>query len=81
MNNAIKINSAFATSNSKIIEDLCVWIDENCDSLIGWEQLSKDSGLSHKDLIAFFQLYKHQTPMVYLRQVRNHKKAMSEVIH
>ena len=74
MNRVTKINTILTASNSEKIEALCVWIHENSDSVIGWEQMTKQSGLSHAELIKIFQLYKHQTPMAYVRQVRQQKK-------
>ena len=77
MNRVVKINTLLTASNSEKIEALCIWINENSASVIGWEQLSKQSGLSHAELIKIFQLYKHQTPMAYVRQVRYQKKNAS----
>ena len=74
MNRVTRINTILTASNSEKIEALCSWINENSDSVIGWEQMSKHSGLSHAELIKVFQLYKHQTPMAYVRQVREQKK-------
>ena len=74
MNRVTKIQTILTASNSEKIEALCIWIAENCDSSIGWDQLSKQSGFSHKELITLFQLYKQQTPMAFIRQVREQKK-------
>ena len=74
MSSVSKLNTILTVSNTEKIEALCVWIAENCDSSIGWEQLSKQSGLSHKELISLFQIQKHQTPMAYIKNVREQKK-------
>ena len=74
MNRVTKIKTILTASNSEKIEALCIWIAENCDSSIGWDQLSKQSGFSHKELITFFQFYKQQKPMAFIRQVREQKK-------
>ena len=74
MSGVTKINTILTVSNTEKIEALCVWIAENCDSSIGWEQLSKQSGLSHKELISLFQIHQHQTPMAYIKNVREQKK-------
>jgi len=74
MSSVTKINTILTVSNTEKIEALCVWITENCDSSIGWEQLSKQSCLSHKELISLFQILKHQTPMAYIKNVREQKK-------
>ena len=77
MNRVTKINTILTASNSEKIEALCVWIHENSDGNLGWDQLTKQSGFTHKELIALFQLNKQQTPMAYIRQVREHKKNSS----
>ena len=74
MSGVTKINTILTVSNTEKIEALCVWITENCDSSIGWEQLSTKSGLTHKELISLFQIHKHQTPMEYIKNVREQKK-------
>jgi transcriptional regulator GlxA family with amidase domain len=74
MSRVTKISTILTASNTERVEALCVWIAENCDSSIGWEQLSKQSGLSHKELISLFQIHKHQTPMAYIKNVREQKK-------
>ena len=74
MSGVTKINTILTVSNTEKIEALCVWITENCDSSIGWEQLSTKSGLTHKELISLFQIHKHQTPMAYIKNVREQKK-------
>ena len=56
MNRVTKIQTILTASNSEKIEALCIWIAENSDSSIGWDQLSKQSGFSHKELITLFQL-------------------------
>ena len=74
MSRVSKFNTILTASNTEKVEALCVWIAENCDSVIGWEQLSKQSGLTHKELITLFQIHKHQTPMAYIKNVREQKK-------
>ena len=75
MTNSInKINTVLADYKPEKIDALCVWIAENCDNPIGWAQLSKESGLTHQELISLFQIHKHQTPMAYIKNVREQKK-------
>jgi AraC-like DNA-binding protein len=74
MNRVVKINTLLTASHIERVESLCAWINENYDSVIGWEQLSKHSGLSHKELISLFQIHKHQTPMAFIKNVREQKK-------
>lgn len=61
------------TANAQKIEDLCNWIIENCESTLGWTQLTHRSGFQHKQLIELFLLYKHKTPMTFIRHVRQQK--------
>jgi hypothetical protein len=49
----------------------------NCDSQIGWEHLSQVSGFTYKELIDFFQHYKHTTPMAFIKDARQLKKSNS----
>jgi len=74
MRSVNKINALLTAANSEKIEALCVWLAENCDSSITWERLSTQSGLTHKELISLFQIHKHQTPMAYIKNVREQKK-------
>lgn len=74
MSTVSKINTILTEFSSVKTEALCVWIAENCDNIIGWAQLSKESGLTHQELIAVFKIYKHQTPMAYIMNVREQKK-------
>lgn len=74
MRSVNKINALLTAANSEKIKALCVWVSENCDSSITWERLSTQSGLTHKELISLFQIHKHQTPMAYIKNVREQKK-------
>jgi len=70
MHSKTKKRSPLNTSNAKKIEELCVWIAENFDQTLGWNQLTKQSGFSKEQLVELFQLYKQITPMAFIRQVR-----------
>ena len=75
MTNSInKINTVLADYKPEKIDALCVWIAENCDNPSGWAQLSKESGLTHQELISLFQIHKRQPPMAYIMNVREQKK-------
>ena len=52
------------------IDALCSWIEQNHAQDIGWEDLTRQSGFTHKELIALFQAHKKTTPMWFIRQVR-----------
>jgi AraC-like DNA-binding protein len=56
------------------IDQLCEWIHRHVHSNIGWEDLIRESGYSHRDLINLFQLHKKTLPMLYIRQCREKSK-------
>lgn len=74
MKRKIIYDNALNPKNQELIDRLCLAIAENCDKTLGWEQLTKLSGLSHKDLIVLFQLYKQTTPMAFIKHARHLKK-------
>ena len=79
MKRASKYDNLLNPINQKKIDDLCQSISENCDSPLGWEQLTKLSGFTHKELIALFQLYKKTTPMAFIKHARQLRKIDSPV--
>jgi len=79
MKRASKYDNLLNPINQKKIDDLCQLISENCDSPLGWEQLTKLSGFTHKELIALFQLYKQTTPMAFIKHARLLRKIDSPV--
>ena len=79
MKRASKYDNLLNPINQKKIDDLCQSISENCDSPLGWEQLTKLSGFTHKELIALFQLYKQTTPMAFIKHARLLRKIDSPV--
>ena len=79
MKRASKYDNLLSPINQKKIDDLCQSISENCDSPLGWEQLTKLSGFTHKELIALFQLYKQSTPMAFIKHARLLRKIDSPV--
>ncbi len=52
MNRVIKIQTILTASNSEKIEALCIWIAENSDSSIGWDQLSEVDPKVRTDLMS-----------------------------
>ena len=79
MNRIIKYDNLLNPINHKKIDDLCKSISENCDGRLGWEQLTKLSGFTHKELITLFQLYKQTTPMAFIKNARQLKKIESPI--
>lgn len=74
MSKSITTNPLLLTSNIERLDALCEWIENNSDSTIGWDDLTKHSGFTHKELIDIFQLYKKTKPMSYIKRVRENKK-------
>lgn len=74
-------NPLLLASTIKRLEALCEWIETNSDSTIGWDDLTKHSGFTHKELIDIFQLYKKTKPMSYIKRVRENKKTHFLIIH
>ena len=54
MSKLINTNPLLLASNVKQLEALCEWITNNSDNSIGWEQLTKQSGFTHNELISLF---------------------------
>jgi transcriptional regulator GlxA family with amidase domain len=70
MRSTTKKRSPLSASNAKRLEELCVWITEDCKQTLGWTQLTHKSGFSKEQLVELFQLYKQVTPMAFIRHVR-----------
>jgi transcriptional regulator GlxA family with amidase domain len=79
MKRIIKYDNLMNAVNQQKIEELCKTINENCDKPMGWEQLTKLSGFTHKELIGLFQIYKQTTPMTFIKSARKLKKAQEPV--
>ena len=67
-------NKQFSTladaDSPKLLAELCIWIDKNIETSIGWEELTTTSGLTHSELQFLFGKYKQTTPMTYIRKLR-----------
>jgi transcriptional regulator GlxA family with amidase domain len=79
MKRVIKFDNLLSPINQKKIDDLCKSISENCEGPLGWEQLTKLSGFTHKELIALFHVYKQTTPMAFIKHARQLRKIDSPV--
>ena len=79
MKRVIKYDNLLNPINRKKIDDLCKSISENCDSRLGWEQLTKLSGFTHKELIVLFQLYNQTMPMAFIKNARQLRKIESPI--
>ena len=75
MKRASKYDNLLNPINQKKVDDLCQSISENCDSPLGWEQLTKLSGFTHKELIALFnstnkqRLWRSSNTLGYLEKL------------
>lgn len=77
MRSTVKTRSPLSASNAKKLEELCAWISENSQQVLGWSQLIQQSGFTKEQLVELFQLYKQMTPLAFVRKVRQqHKKAI-----
>jgi transcriptional regulator GlxA family with amidase domain len=65
-----KFNPLADSDNQKSLAELCIWIDKNIETSIGWEELTTTSGLTHSELQFLFSKYKQTTPMTYIRKQR-----------
>jgi len=74
MRSTTKKRSPLSASNAKKLGELCAWITEDCEQILGWTQLTNKSGFSKEQLIDLFQLYKQVTPMAFVRHVREQRK-------
>jgi transcriptional regulator GlxA family with amidase domain len=69
-----KFNHLDNANNSKYLDELCAWIDENLGASLGLNELVAKTNLSNKDLQYLFEKYKQTTPMTYIRRTRESKK-------
>jgi transcriptional regulator GlxA family with amidase domain len=60
------------------IGDLCAWIRQNCQRRITWEDLTAQSGLTHKELILLFSLHMKTTPMAFIRTCKDAEEKSSQ---
>lgn len=60
--------------NERRVRELCDWMAANCDGPVGWDALTAQSGLSHRDLITLFEVYVKTSPMTYLRRCRENRR-------
>jgi len=66
----IKFNTLAEDDKVKIVEELCIWIDQNLQATLGLRELVEKSQLSTLELQYLFEKYKQTTPMTYIRRKR-----------
>jgi len=60
--------------NQKKLDELCIWIEKNIESNIGWKDITTASDLTNSELQFIFGKYKQTTPMTYIRKQREYSK-------
>ncbi len=58
------------TSPHEQVAQLCHWIDAHIHEDIGWSDLTRQSGMDHKLIMASFNKHLATTPMTWIRQRR-----------
>jgi AraC-like DNA-binding protein len=58
------------TSPREQVAQLCHWIDAHIHEVIGWDDLTRQSGMDHKLIMASFYKHMATTPMTWIRQRR-----------
>ena len=58
------------TSPREQVAQLCHWIDAHIHEVIGWSDLTQQSGMDHKLIMASFNKHMATTPMTWIRQRR-----------
>ena len=56
-------------SDKELLDALCLWINDNVNQSISWNDLTKQSNLSHSELIKLFKNI-NSTPMTYVRNAK-----------
>ena len=70
----IKFNPLAEADNQKLLAELCIWIEKNIETNIGWKELTTASGLQHSELQFLFGKYKQTTPMTYIPKQKEDSK-------
>jgi len=69
-----KSNKLSDEVSRKLLDEICVWIDKNIETDIGWAALCEASELNHKQLQSLFDKYMQTTPMTYVRMRKEESK-------
>ncbi len=56
-------------SDKELLDALCLWINDNVNQSISWNDLTKQSNLSHSELIKLFKNI-DTTPITYVRMIK-----------
>jgi AraC-like DNA-binding protein len=77
MKNTNGVNQFVESPNKALLDELCLWIDNNLNNEIGWAELVSESKLTHSELQFLFSKYLKITPMTYIRRRREENKKTS----
>jgi transcriptional regulator GlxA family with amidase domain len=69
-----KSKQFLSTETEQKINQLCVWIEQNCANPISFEDLTRQSGFDVNELMTLFGVYKKTSPMGYVRFCREMEK-------
>ena len=74
----MKENNSFDPNDMEgskwLLDQICLWIDNNSDQNIGWAALLERFGLNQQELQNLFSQYKQTTPMNYIHELREKRK-------
>ena len=70
MSKKSKLNQLAEADNKRLLEELCLWLENNIDSTLGMQELIDKTNLSSTDIQYLFERYKQTTPMTYIRLLR-----------
>jgi AraC-like DNA-binding protein len=74
-----KFNKLSDEDNKMLLAEVCVWIDKNIETNIGWEVLCDVRKLNHKELQFLFEKYLQTSPMTYIRKQKEQSKKIHPV--
>lgn len=77
MENTNRVNPLVESSNKALLDELCLWIDNNLNNEIGWAELVSESKLSLSEIHFLFSKHLKTTPMTYIRRRREESKKTS----
>ena len=69
-----RVNPTVESSNKALLDELCLWIDNNLKNEIGWAELVSESKLSLSEIQFLFSKHLKTTPMTYIRRRREESK-------
>jgi transcriptional regulator GlxA family with amidase domain len=69
-----KLNRLAENDNIKLLDELCEWIDQNLDSVLGLQELVERTKLNNIDIQYLFEKYKQTSAMTYIRRRRENKQ-------